>query len=229
MSEAILNAQEIFVAFSLILLISWVIYLIVSATISLIIIYYRDKKVKLEEERSQVLQDKIDRTNEILSKPKSMETVEELEGSNSKFSERVKGINEQIGKENKKISIAEEFKVLKYLIIMVMIFSLIVCCAAYSEIGGSFGDMHAVEYQEQGVNITAYYDITYKNSDQKTLSVFVKNNSGKRIQSLVVKQKGTSNKSTLYNVDPGQEKIVTIDSYTNSNYEFEIEDIQFIE
>lgn len=229
MSESLLNLQEIALNSSLTALVLWIMFLVISLIISLIIIYFNDKKDKLEKERSKLLQEKLDSTQEILSKGKVPDMADELEKTEKEYEEKRERINKDIEKQDRKIAFVENFKVIKIMACVMAFVFIFITFVAYGDIGGSFGDIHAVEYENQGVNITAYYSIRYEQSDQRTLSVFVENNSGKSIQSVVVKQKGTNNKSTLYNVDPGQEKIVTIDSYRSDNYEFEIVDIQFVE
>lgn len=96
-------------------------------------------------------------------------------------------------------------------------------------VGGSFSNLNKVDYEEMNLKVTAYYVVSYKNVDQITLTVFVKNNSDKSLRSAQITQKGTNNTSFVRNLDSGEEKIVTIDTYTGDNYEFIFENIEFVE
>ena len=116
---------------------------------------------------------------------------------------------------------------------------LILCCFMLycltvfaSCIGGNVDTLHKVtNVENEGVAITAYYIVEYKGVDQKTVTVFVKNNSNKALESACIVENKTNEKSNVEYIEPGQEKIVSFEIYPeqNDDYNFKIEDVKFKE
>lgn len=99
-------------------------------------------------------------------------------------------------------------------------------------IGGKVDTLHKVtNVENEGVVITAYYIVEYKGVDQKTVTVFVKNNSNKALESACIVENKTNEKSNVEYIEPGQEKIVSFEIYPeqNDDYNFKIEDVKFKE
>ena len=96
-------------------------------------------------------------------------------------------------------------------------------------VGGSFSKLRKVDCEDMNLSINAYYVVRYEDVDQVTLTVFVKNNSDKSLRSAQITQKGTNNTAIVRNIDSGEEKIVTIDTYYSGDYEFMFENIEFVE
>ena len=61
--------------------------------------------------------------------------------------------------------------------------------------------------------------------------MFVKNNSNKTLNNARIKEKNSGEISYIDYLEPNQEKIVSFNvySYSNDDYEFEIEDVEFKE
>lgn len=97
--------------------------------------------------------------------------------------------------------------------------------------GGTFGDVHTVNCEENTICVTMYYDIDYAYAEQNTLTVFVKNNSGKDVKSATIKEKNSNTQSTVKNLDNGDEKIVSMVVFgkEGAKYEFEIIDVEYVE
>ena len=99
-------------------------------------------------------------------------------------------------------------------------------------IGGSVGDIILIENNiNQDISITAYYEVEYEGVSQKTLTVFVRNDSQNTLQNAQLKEKTTGNTTNVNSLEPGEEKIVSINVYSSkeSNYEFELSNIEFKE
>lgn len=69
--------------------------------------------------------------------------------------------------------------------------------------------------------------VDYRNVEQNTLTIYIKNNSEKPLKSAVVKQKGTNNSGVINSLEPGEEKIVSFNSYDSNDCEFVIENVNF--
>lgn len=101
-----------------------------------------------------------------------------------------------------------------------------------TEVGGSISDIRQIENTStKGINLTAYYVIDYDASDQQTITVIVRNDSKKTLESADITESRTNSSETINFLEPGQEKIVSIDIYTDGDdeYSFSVDDIKFIE
>lgn len=112
-----------------------------------------------------------------------------------------------------------------------MIMALVLMFVYSTGYGGTIGDIHAVECKENTVCVPAYYNVRYKEVNQSTLTVFVKNNSGKDVKSATIIEKNSKAQSTVKNLDNGEEKIVSIVVYNKdgAEFEFEIVDVEYVE
>ena len=101
-----------------------------------------------------------------------------------------------------------------------------------TEVGGSISDIRQIENTStKGINLTAYYVIDYDASDQQTITVIVRNDSKKTLESADITESRTNSSETINFLEPGQEKIVSIDIYTDGDdeYSFLVDNIKFIE
>ena len=99
-------------------------------------------------------------------------------------------------------------------------------------IGGDISYIVPIEENvNQDIAITAYYEVEYEGVSQKTLTVFVRNDSQKILENAILKEKKSGNTVDVKTLEPGEEKIVSINVYslTDSDYEFELLDINFKE
>ncbi len=184
----------------------------------------RERKFKesnrreVENLRMQSFDAEDESRNELLNKIKDIEKNEELE---------LEIYKEKVEKFDKGIKIVDSTKIIQYLCgaILFVLFYIILFISLFR--GTSTSDLIKLDYVEQDVQLTAYYVVDYRSVEQNTLTVFVKNNSEKTLESAVVKQKGTNYYNVVNNIEPGEEKIVSINSYDNRDYEFVIENVNF--
>lgn len=174
---------------------------------------------------------------EILDEDENTDSLQRMKQTNKYFDEHIqenKQYDELIEKYDSKINfmhdnIATPGRVL-FCVVFVMFFIIIAIMSAC--IGGSFGTINKVEnvYCED-ISVEGYYDIDYSYVDQNTLTVFVKNKSDKILESAKITERNTYSSEYIYALEPGQEKIVTLDIYPieDGSYEFQITDIKFKE
>ncbi len=83
----------------------------------------------------------------------------------------------------------------------------------------------------ENVAAVMYYEVSYHDVEQSTLTVFVKNNSKKPLKEATIVEKNSGAETKIINLDYGQEKIVSFSVYSDddSNYEFEVKDVVFYE
>ena len=114
-----------------------------------------------------------------------------------------------------------------FLIVLLMLLNFGRSC-----IGGDISYIVPIEENvNQDIAITAYYEVEYEGVSQKTLTVFVRNDSQKILENAILKEKKSGNTVDVKTLEPGEEKIVSINVYslTDSDYEFELLDINFKE
>lgn len=114
-----------------------------------------------------------------------------------------------------------------FLIVLLMLLNFGRSC-----IGGDISYIVPIEENvNQDIAITAYYEVEYEGVNQKTLTVFIRNDSQKILENAVLKEKKSGNTVEVKTLEPGEEKIVSINVYslTDSDYEFELLDINFKE
>lgn len=195
--------------------------------------FKRKKYQKIKESSNDNYNNKVS----ALKENKNIDTFKRMEQSNKYFDENIqdkKRCDEVIEKYNKKINFMYENIVILgrvlFCVVFIMFFLLMLIMSAC--IGGSFGTINKVENVcTEDIAIQGYYDIDYSYVDQNTLTVFVKNNSSKILESAKITESNTYSSEYIYALEPGQEKIITLDIYPNKegSYEFQITDIKFKE
>lgn len=96
--------------------------------------------------------------------------------------------------------------------------------------GGKVREIQKVECNDN-VCVSAYYEVDYTNVNQSTITVFVKNNSGKDVKSATIVEKNSKSNTVVKNLDSGEEKIGSFVVYDKDDvkYEFEVVDVQYVE
>ena len=138
-------------------------------------------------------------------------------------------LNSNVAKYEKKLERVDNLKPVEYGALVLAIVFIVFALITNGMVGGSFSKLRKVDCEDMNLSINAYYVVRYEDVDQVTLTVFVKNNSDKSLRSAQITQKGTNNTAIVRNIDSGEEKIVTIDTYYSGDYEFMFENIEFVE
>lgn len=117
-------------------------------------------------------------------------------------------------------------------IVGVLIALFLLLCSVRSLVGGNIEYIVPIENNvNQDIAITAYYEVEYEGVNQETLTVFIRNDSQKTLENAILKEKTSGNTTEVKTLEPGEEKIVSINVYSSkdSNYEFELSNIEFKE
>lgn len=116
--------------------------------------------------------------------------------------------------------------------VLISVLCMIVVAIESTDMGGHFSSIRVVENVcFEDIIIEGYYNIDYANVEQDTLVIFIKNNSTRVLESAKITESNTNTSEYVYQLEPGQEKILTIEVYPNADneYNFEISDIEFKE
>ena len=135
----------------------------------------------------------------------------------------------EIEKLERKLDRAEKLDIIRLLFSLGVIGAFCVIVSIVPRIGGRVSNIKKMDYENQNIRINAYYTVSYSGTDQITVTMYVKNNSGKSLRSASIMQKETGSTAKITNLDPGEEKIVSINSYKGDKYEFELQEIVFNE
>ena len=169
----------------------------------------------------------------------SVESEEEHEKSLKKIRKMQDELQEKIDENDKKrekldkaYSLTEKVSgVLARIALPILAILFLFILLIETEVGGSISDIRQIENTStKGINLTAYYVIDYDASDQQTITVIVRNDSKKTLESADITESRTNSSETINFLEPGQEKIVSIDIYTDGDdeYSFSVDDIKFI-
>lgn len=137
--------------------------------------------------------------------------------------------NNKISKLDKGIKIVGKLEYLKLLFSIGIIGAFCVIISIVPKISGSISSLNKIDYENQNIKINAYCTVSYSGTDQITLTLYIKNNSDKALRSASLIQKETGSTAKITNLDSGEEKIVSLNSYKGDKYEFEIQEIVFNE
>ena len=170
----------------------------------------------------------------------SVESEEEHEKSLKKIRKMQDELQEKIDENDKKrekldkaYSLTEKVSgVLARIALPILAILFLFILLIETEVGGSISDIRQIENTStKGINLTAYYVIDYDASDQQTITVIVRNDSKKTLESADITESRTNSSETINFLEPGQEKIVSIDIYTDGDdeYSFLVDNIKFIE
>ena len=170
----------------------------------------------------------------------SVESEEEHEKSLNEIRKMQDELQEKIEENNKKrekldkaYSLTEKVSgVLARIALPILAILFLFMLLIETEVGGSISNIRQIENTStKGINLTAYYVIDYDASDQQTITVIVRNDSKKTLESADITESRTNSSETINFLEPGQEKIVSIDIYTDGDdeYNFSVDNIKFIE
>lgn len=197
--------------------------------------HFEKKIKKCEEQRNEARDDYLNSISqlghELLTEDgdyseKVNDKRQEMEKSNETYNAKI----QEYEKKSKKTKIRSNIimsTIGVFLIVLLMLLNFGRSC-----IGGDISYIVPIENNvNQDIAITAYYEVEYEGVSQKTLTVFVRNDSQRILENAILKEKKSGNTVEVKTLEPGEEKIVSINVYnfTNSNYEFELLDINFKE
>ena len=170
----------------------------------------------------------------------SVESEEEHEKSLKKIRKMQDELQEKIDENDKKrekldkaYSLTEKVSgVLARIALPILAILFLFILLIETEVGGSISDIRQIENTStKGINLTAYYVIDYDASDQQTITVIVRNDSKKTLESADITESRTNSSETINFLEKKKKKIVSIDIYTDGDdeYSFSVDDIKFIE
>lgn len=233
MSEKILASQEGVITLMLIFLIAGAIWLVVSIISWAITYYCNKKKAAFEEKEEQENAEYRKRKSELANSPAaslSQEIDDKLYELQMQHQEEADEIKEQLDKYKKREEAVDNIaSTLKAIFGGIFGFAFWLFLIFAIDLGGSVGTLRTIEDNGNDVRATAYMVVDYDYVDQDTLTVFVKNESKQTVQQAVVEEVNTGKSAVIESIEPGQEKIVSIDVYPTyeEEYKFELKDIQF--
>lgn len=232
MSEKIISLSNGGEVVTVIFLIVLGVLALVSIVSSILMYYFKKKKESFEkeeiEERNEYIKERRELNTPLASESQEIsDRIEQLDLQHEQESEEIK---EDIQKYKKRVDIIDLItEPVKVLLQLLAIFVFMIMLIMVNNMGADVSAIRPLETTGNGVEATAYYVVDYNYVDQDTLTVFVKNNSTQILDQAIVQEVNTGKTGVIESIEPGQEKIVTIDVYPNSdnNYDFEINDIQF--
>lgn len=159
--------------------------------------------------------------------------VEKRKEIENEFKLKLEKNSNKLGKYEKIYSVVDNSSIPVVCIMLLIMLSINVFSNLYyNTVTGDSSVIRPVEnVTSQDISITAYYEIDYSRTNQKTLTVIVKNNSKNVLESADVIESNTNSSETINYIEPGQEKFVSIDVYSDDDNEFNftIENIKFIQ
>ena len=235
MSENLFRIQSLAQSLCTWMVLAFLVFAIASVVYLVVSEYFDTKKRKAEKDLREIRDgsqskirdlelEKISATQE--RKEEIIKEIVEIEDNEKEASKDLEAV---VTKYEKKYNNVDNLKYVQYAAGGVVVFILFIVLLLGPLTGGSFSSLRRVDYGEMDLNVTGYYLVTYNKVDQVTLTVFVKNNSDKSLRSAQITQKGTNNTAFVRNLDSGEEKIVTIDTYPSESYEFVFDNIEYIE
>lgn len=194
--------------------------------------YNKIEKCKKDKEKARKDFDDVVKYNKYLL-TEDVNASKIIEEERSKLQHEFEICDKKIDDYNKKSLKSKEIsKLIMASVIGMLIVLFLLLCSVRSLVGGKIDYIVPVENNvNQDIAITAYYEVNYDGVGQKTLTIFVRNDSQKILENAVLKEKKSGNTVEVKTLEPGEEKIVSINVYslTDSDYEFELLDINFKE
>ncbi len=234
MSESMIFANDLALKFAIVRLIA-LSFVAIGTIIILCIKAHNRKKIKQYE-------DEIDALNiKCYDKTKEMHPFldSEVEGQKEKREEiqaqRDKEVKE---KEESKAEYKERNNLLDCVYSAVMIIGwgiwlIMLLASAFVSLhyGGNVSSPKSIDnVATEDVAAVMYYEVSYNDIEQSTLTVFIKNNSKKPLKEATIVEKNSGAETKIVNLDYGQEKLVSFSVYSDDdNYEFEVKNVVFYE
>jgi ABC-type transport system involved in cytochrome bd biosynthesis fused ATPase/permease subunit len=233
MSETLISTTEVTNLFYIIFQITIIILWLVILAYLFIKTNFENKQDKFKEEKEKCENEYKERVKQL---PDCLDSEVEGQAEQKKkladeLEENKKVLDEKIEKYTKK---SKNLYNIVYsgglVLVMIIVFAFIVGLISSFDVGGNFSDIKRVtEVENSGTSVTAYYEVKYKKVEQRTLTVFVKNNSTQTVDDAVIKEVNSNSQAVVYSIEPGQEKIVTLEVYPNfeDDYKFEISEVNY--
>ena len=194
--------------------------------------YNKIEKCKKDKEKARKDFDDVFEYNKYLL-TEDVNASKIIEEERSKLQHEFEICDKKIDDYNKKSLKSKEIsKLIMASVIGMLIVLFLLLCSVRSLVGGKIDYIVPVENNvNQDIAITAYYEVNYDGVGQKTLTIFVRNDSQKILENAILKEKSSGNISEVKTLEPGEEKIVSINVYSSksNNYEFELSNIEFKE
>ena len=235
MSENLFEIQSLSQSLSTMYSVAMLVFAIVAWIIIGLSSRFESKKGKSEKDLREMKWDNNERIRKLeleaisAEDERKDEIAKEIEAIKEKENEVENELNSNVAKYEKKLERVDNLKPVEYGALILAIVFIVFALITNGMVGGSFSKLRKVDCEDMNLSINAYYVVRYEDVDQVTLTVFVKNNSDKSLRSAQITQKGTNNTAIVRNIDSGEEKIVTIDTYYSGDYEFMFENIEFVE
>lgn len=235
MSENLFQIQSLSQSLSTMYSVAMLVFAIVAWIIIGLSSRFESKKGKSEKDLREMKWDNNDKIRKLeleaisAEDERKDEIAKEIEAIKEKEKEVENELNSNVAKYEKKLERVDNLKPVEYGALVLAIVFIVFALITNGMVGGSFSKLRKVDCEDMNLSINAYYVVRYEDVDQVTLTVFVKNNSDKSLRSAQITQKGTNNTAIVRNIDSGEEKIVTIDTYYSGDYEFMFENIEFVE
>lgn len=235
MSENLFEIQSLSQSLSTMYSVAMLVFAIVAWIIIGLSSRFESKKGKSEKDLREMKWDNNERIRKLeleaisAEDERKDEIAKEIEAIKVKENEVENELNSNVAKYEKKLERVDNLKPVEYGALVLAIVFIVFALITNGMVGGSFSKLRKVDCEDMNLSINAYYVVRYEDVDQVTLTVFVKNNSDKSLRSAQITQKGTNNTAIVRNIDSGEEKIVTIDTYYSGDYEFMFENIEFVE
>lgn len=235
MSENLFEIQSLSQSLSTMYSVAMLVFAIVAWIIIGLSSRFESKKGKSEKDLREMKWDNNERIRKLeleaisAEDERKNEIAKEIEAIKVKENEVKNELNSNVAKYEKKLERVDNLKPVEYGALILAIVFIVFALITNGMVGGSFSKLRKVDCEDMNLSINAYYVVRYEDVDQVTLTVFVKNNSDKSLRSAQITQKGTNNTAIVRNIDSGEEKIVTIDTYYSGDYEFMFENIEFVE
>ena len=216
--------------FSILLLIGGVGFLIY-----VLVMWYLEKKKDYFLQLKRNDRNKYDRMSMDIIESNNY-TSEEKKEKQKNIDEEHEGNQEVYGKSYDKYRKRAEFveeigKPLGYVVVFMLSFTFLAYLLFAIGIGGNVNNIKPIEYNDESAYASAYYVVDYEKMEQVTLTVFVRNNSNKVLKSATLNEGNTSSSVQVENIEPGQEKLVSLTVYPlkDDNYKFELTNVEFYE
>lgn len=235
MSENLFEIQSLSQSLSTMYSVAMLVFAIVAWIIIGLSSRFESKKGKSEKDLREMKWDNNERIRKLeleaisAEDERKDEIAKEIQAIKEKENEVENELNSNVAKYEKKLERVDNLKPVEYGALVLAIVFIVFALITNGMVGGSFSKLRKVDCEDMNLSINAYYVVRYEDVDQVTLTVFVKNNSDKSLRSAQITQKGTNNTAIVRNIDSGEEKIVTIDTYYSGDYEFMFENIEFVE
>lgn len=234
MSENLLSIYQLANELSIVFLLGLVVLGAISLIAAALKYYFESKRQSFKEKEKQESEEYWKKRRELITPlmTESVELTEKREELEETHEIESKELKEKINKyEARKNTLELIVDPLKTGLIAMLIFIFVAMLFLSAGIDGEFSAIRKIDNDGVGVQATAYYVVDYDYVEQDTLTIFVKNNTNQILDQAVIEELNTGKAAIVESIEPGQEKIVTIEVYprADEDYKFQVKDIQYKE